>query len=84
MSGKGGDETTCELRKMFVFPAMRGFGLGRRLLMRLMDAARKRGYATCYLETLGRMWQAIELYEYCSFQSLKNPLGETGHRSCDR
>ncbi len=80
----GGDKFTCELRKMFFLPATRGLGLGRRLLLLLMDEARKRDYKKCYLETLDRMWRANELYRKNSFQLLDNPIGKTGHSSCDR
>jgi putative acetyltransferase len=80
----GGDTSTCELRKMFFRPATRGIGLGRRLLLMLLDEASKRGYKNCYLETLGRMWGANELYQKNGFQLLDKPLGKTGHGSCDR
>ena len=80
----GGGKTTCELRKMFFLPATRGIGLGRRLLLLLLDQARKRGYKKCYLETLDRMWQANELYKKNGFQLLDGPMGKTGHCSCDR
>lgn len=80
----GGDTSTCELRKMFFRPAARGIGLGRRLLLMLLDEARSRGYKNCYLETLGRMWSANELYQKNGFELLDKPLGKTGHGSCDR
>ncbi len=80
----GGKNDTCELRKMFFLPAIRGLGLGRRLLMRLLDEARKRGYRRCYLETLDRLWQANQLYQKNGFQRLNRPLGNTGHSACDR
>ena len=80
----GGDKLTCELRKMFFLSPARGLGLGRRLLLLLMDEARKRGYKKCYLETLDRMWGANELYRKNGFELLKKPLGDTGHCSCDR
>jgi len=80
----GGDSFTCELRKMFFLPATRGLGLGRRLLLLLMDEARKRDYKKCYLETLDRMWQANELYRKNGFTLLDKPMGKTGHCSCDR
>lgn len=80
----GGDKSTCELRKMFFLPATRGLGLGRRLLLQLMDDAKKRGYKRCYLETLDRMWGANELYRKNGFELLEKPLGKTGHCSCDR
>jgi len=80
----GGDKFTCELRKMFFLPATRGIGLGRRLLLLLTDEARKRDYRKCYLETLDRMWRANELYQKNGFRLLEKPIGNTGHRSCDR
>ena len=80
----GGDDSTCELRKMFFLPATRGIGLGRRLLSLVMDEARKRGYTACYLETLDRMWRANKLYRKSGFELLDKPLGETGHDACDR
>ena len=81
---KGGDKFTCELRKMFFLPETRGRGLGRRLLLQLMDEARNRGYKKCYLETLDRMSQANELYRKNGFELLDKPVGKTGHCSCDR
>ena len=80
----GGDKSTCELRKMFFLPEIRGLGLGRRLLLWLMDEARKRNYTRCYLETLDRMWGANELYRKNGFELLEKPLGNTGHCACDR
>ena len=80
----GGDQFTCELRKMFFFPETRGIGLGRRLLLLLMDEARNRGYKACYLETLERMSRANALYLQSGFEPLGEPLGETGHCTCDR
>jgi putative acetyltransferase len=81
---QGGDQRTCEIRKMFFLPEARGLGLGRRLLQQLLDEARHRGYEKCYLETLERMSQAVELYQQNGFQLLDGPLGNTGHGSCDR
>jgi putative acetyltransferase len=80
----GGDNMTCEVRKMFFLPEVRGLGLGRRLLLQLLDEARDRGYTTCYLETLERMRQANQLYRQNGFSLLDKPLGRTGHCSCDR
>jgi len=80
----GGDTTTCELRKMFFLPEIRGIGLGRRLLLQLAGEARKRGYEKCYLETLDRMNLANDLYRKSGFEPLKKPLGQTGHCKCDR
>lgn len=81
---KSGMKTTCELQKMFFLPEIRGLGLGRRLLLMLMEEAKKRGYTQCYLETLDRMWGANELYRKNGFQLLEKPQGNTGHCACDR
>jgi putative acetyltransferase len=80
----GGDKFTCELRKMFFLPETRGIGLGRRLLLLLMDEARNRGYKACYLETLERMSRANALYLQSGFEPLEEPFGRTGHCACDR
>ena len=81
---KGEQASICELRKMFFLPETRGVGLGRKLLVKLMDDAREIGYRKCYLETLDRMWQAVQLYEKNGFKELDQPMGQTGHTSCDR
>jgi putative acetyltransferase len=81
---KGGDKSTCELRKMFFLPETRGLGLGRRLLLLLMNESRQLGYKKCYIETLDRMSRANALYRDSGFELLEKPIGSTGHGSCDR
>lgn len=81
---KGGTKTICELRKMFFKPQLRGIGMGRRLVLRLLQEAKARGYRKCYLETLDRMGQANALYQKCGFELLQSPEGKTGHCACDR
>jgi putative acetyltransferase len=80
----GGDESVCELRKMYFLPEVRGLGLGETLLRRCLDTARSLGYRTCYLETLGGMDAAVALYEKLGFERLAKPLGATGHFGCNR
>jgi putative acetyltransferase len=79
----GGEGGTCELRKMYVLPEGRGQGWGKRLLEICLQAARKKGYDTCYLETVNRMQAAQHLYRAFGFIPLDGPLGQTGHNSCD-
>jgi putative acetyltransferase len=80
----GGHESICELRKMYFLPEIRGFGLGRALLRRCLEAARSFGYRTCYLETLGGMDAAAALYAKLGFERLRQPMGATGHFGCNR
>lgn len=74
---------TCELQKMYLLPAARGQGLGKTLLLQLLDYARAQGYRYCYLETFGPMVQAQGLYRSLGFDALSAPWGDSGHSSCD-
>jgi putative acetyltransferase len=80
----GGDERTCELRKMYFLPQLRGRGLGRTLLLMCLGAARSFGFTRCYLETLTGMAAAQSLYESLGFRRIASAVGATGHFSCDR
>ncbi len=80
---EGGDPSICELKKMYFLSEIRGQGLGRRLVLECLDAARSLGYQKCYLETVERMQRANILYQKLGFRRLDNALGCTGHSSCD-
>jgi putative acetyltransferase len=79
----GGGKDVCELRKMYFLPEARGTGMGRKLLLLVLERAREAGFKTCYLETLEKMTQARRLYESVGFEKLCKPLGATGHFGCD-
>lgn len=79
---KGGGNDTCELRKMYFLPGLRGLGLGSKLLGRILDTARNAGYEQCYLETMGNMEGARRLYGNYGFEEHEEPLGDTGHSGC--
>lgn len=81
---EGGDPKVCELRKMYFLAPTRGLGLGKKMLLLMLDKARAKGFKICYLETLDRMWRANQLYSNNGFKTLKKPMGNTGHCSCDR
>ena len=80
----GADPDTCELRKMYLLPELRGLGMGRRLLDRCLQAAKSLGYRRCYLETLEHMTQAQALYEADGFVATQTSMGNTGHFACNR
>ena len=79
----GGDVRTCELRKMYFLPEVRGLGIGQRLLTECLGRARRAGFSRIYLETLAAMSQARALYERSGFEKLAGPMGETGHFGCN-
>ncbi len=77
------ETNTCELRKMYFLPTIRGLGLGRALLAHCLHTATRLGFTYCYLETVNRMTDAARLYQAAGFVPLPGPLGNTGHSSCD-
>ncbi len=82
LAGVAGKDTV-ELRKMHALPSARGLGIGRLLLDRCLSEARAMGYRRCYLETLRSMHRARVLYEKAGFRRLGEPMGKTGHHTCD-
>ncbi|SDQ25357.1 putative acetyltransferase [Pseudoxanthomonas sp. CF125] len=79
----GGEDDTCELRKMYFLPEARGIGAGAAMMARCLQAAREFGFSRCYLETLRGMDAAMRLYERSGFERLQAPLGATGHGGCN-
>lgn len=79
----GGDADTCELRKMYFLPTLRGLGAGAALMTQCLDAARGFGFARCYLETLTGMDAAMRLYARSDFARIDAPMGATGHGGCN-
>jgi putative acetyltransferase len=79
----GGDADTCELRKMYFYPTLRGLGAGTALIERCLDIARAFDFERGYLETLSGMDAARTLYARSGFERIDAPLGATGHGGCN-
>ena len=65
------DGTTCELRKMYSHPSVRGQGLGKRLLKHAIEKAMALGYKEVVLETASPLKEAISLYKKYGFVEYK-------------
>jgi ribosomal protein S18 acetylase RimI-like enzyme len=62
------DGHTAELKRMYILPAYRGRGLGRRLLRHAINWARVRRCDTIVLDTSKAMTQAQNLYRNAGFK----------------
>ncbi len=69
------DESTAEIKRMYVAPESRGRGVGRAVLNALEKEARNLGASRIVLETGARQKEASALYESDGFEPIP-PYGE--------
>ncbi len=76
-------EGCAELVKLYLLPGHRGKGIGRMLMEKTFESARKLGYRQLYLESMPELKKAITLYEKAGFKFISSRLGNSGHYTCD-
>jgi ribosomal protein S18 acetylase RimI-like enzyme len=65
------DAELCEMKRLYLRDAFRGLGLGRALVMRIIEEARTRGYHAMRLDTLSSMVAAQRLYASFGFSYIE-------------
>ncbi|KYC43408.1 acetyltransferase [Scytonema hofmannii PCC 7110] len=73
-------EKAVEIRKMYLLPSVRGFGLGKHLLQQLEVAIVSQGFQEIWIETASVLVEAVQLYENNGYEKASGV--ETAR--CDR
>ncbi len=66
------DDSTCELRNMYVFPDQRRNGLEGQLLKFAQATSRQMGFQRIILETVSSLEEAVDLYTRFGFQEYES------------
>ncbi|NJM96403.1 MAG: GNAT family N-acetyltransferase [Phormidesmis sp. RL_2_1] len=69
-----------EVRKMYLLPDARGYGLGRFLLTQLEQAATDKGFKEVWVETATALSAAVKLYEKNGYR----PMSGITTERCDK
>lgn len=80
---EGLPQQCAELVKFYLSREARGKGSGTALITQSIQSAREMGYAQLYLESLPQFDRAVSIYTRLGFHRLEEPMGNSGHTSCN-
>lgn len=80
---EGLDEDCAELAKFYLSNKIRGKGIGKQLMLQCFQSAKEMGFKKLYLESLPHFSKAVSMYERYGFVYMDNPLGNSGHTTCN-
>ncbi|NIG55297.1 GNAT family N-acetyltransferase [Chitinophaga sp. Cy-1792] len=79
------DNTTAEMKRLFVRDAFHGHGVGKALAAKAIEESKALGYKRIILDTLAHMRPAIELYTSLGFEPIAayydNPISSAVYLS---
>ena len=64
-------DSSCEMKRMFVYPEFHGKGIGYALAKAIIDEAKKIGYSSMKLDTSIRQIEAQNLYQGFGFKNIE-------------
>lgn len=73
----------AELVKFYLLQEWRSKGIGRSLMEKCFESARKLGYKQLYLESLPELEKAVSMYLKSGFRHIPHALGNSGHFGCN-
>lgn len=80
---EGLEKGCAELSKFYLDKSIRGKGIGKTLMMRCIQSAKKMNYKKLYLESMPQFADAVSMYEKYGFIKIDHALGNSGHTSCN-
>ena len=65
------ENSVCEMKRLWVKDVAKGAGLGKALVLTVVDTAQRLGYAKMRLDTLPRMAAAVKMYHSFGFVGIE-------------
>ncbi|MCB0409268.1 MAG: GNAT family N-acetyltransferase [Flavobacteriales bacterium] len=73
----------AELVKIYLHKTVRGKGIGKALMQKCFEEAKKMSYQYLYLESMPELNVAVGMYQKMGFRFIDKPLGNSGHFGCN-